>query len=172
APEGAHMGSLVVLVVTLTVAAAVVGGSTARSADGVPIRFHVAGRGEPTLVLVHGWALDHRVWDGQAPSLEGRHRVVTLDLAGPAGGGAGAGPRPRDRDGARDLARRAAPVLVLRPAARVARDQGQGPRGERGQVPHPRRGQPPPHARVRGHPRPGYRPLPDARGPGAVRSRP
>ena len=76
------MGSLVVLVVTLAVAAAVVGGSTARSADGVPIRFHVAGRGEPTLVLVHGWALDHRVWDGQAPSLEGRHRVVTLDLAG------------------------------------------------------------------------------------------
>jgi pimeloyl-ACP methyl ester carboxylesterase len=55
---------------------------TARSADGVPIRFQVDGKGEPTLVLVHGWALDHRLWDGQVPRLAARHRVVTLDLAG------------------------------------------------------------------------------------------
>src|SRR5438128_253020 len=55
---------------------------TARSADGVAIRFQVSGQGEPTLVLVHGWALDHRLWDGQVPRLSARHRVVTLDLAG------------------------------------------------------------------------------------------
>jgi pimeloyl-ACP methyl ester carboxylesterase len=35
-----------------------------------------------TLVLVHGWALDHRLWDGQVPPLATRYRVVTLDLAG------------------------------------------------------------------------------------------
>jgi pimeloyl-ACP methyl ester carboxylesterase len=56
--------------------------STVHSADGVPIRFQVGGKGEPALVLVHGWALDHRLWDGQVPWLSARHRVVTLDLAG------------------------------------------------------------------------------------------
>ena len=55
---------------------------TARSADGVVVRFDVAGQGAPTIVLVHGWALDRHVWDGQAPSLAERHRVVALDLAG------------------------------------------------------------------------------------------
>jgi len=55
---------------------------TVRSADGVPIRFYVDGKGEPTLILVHGWALDHRLWDGQVARLSARHRVVTLDLAG------------------------------------------------------------------------------------------
>jgi pimeloyl-ACP methyl ester carboxylesterase len=54
----------------------------ARSADGVAIRFQVEGAGEPALVLVHGWAFDRHVWDGQVPALSARHRVVTLDLAG------------------------------------------------------------------------------------------
>lgn len=55
---------------------------TARSADGVSIQFEVQGQGEPTLVLVHGWALDRHLWDGHAPRLAERHRVVTLDLPG------------------------------------------------------------------------------------------
>ncbi len=55
---------------------------TAYSADGIRIRFQVNGTGEPTLVLVHGWALDRRLWDGQVSRLSARHRVVTLDLAG------------------------------------------------------------------------------------------
>jgi pimeloyl-ACP methyl ester carboxylesterase len=55
---------------------------TAQSADGVPIRFQVDGTGEPTLVLVHGWALDRHVWDTQVAQLSKAHRVVTLDLAG------------------------------------------------------------------------------------------
>jgi pimeloyl-ACP methyl ester carboxylesterase len=55
---------------------------TARSDDGVTIHFQVHGKGSPTLVLVHGWALDRRLWDGQVPPLAARHRVVTLDLAG------------------------------------------------------------------------------------------
>ena len=56
--------------------------TTARSADGVAIRYDVQGQGEPAIVLVHGWAMDHHVWDGQAKALAARHRVVTLDLAG------------------------------------------------------------------------------------------
>ena len=55
---------------------------TAGSADGLAIRFDVEGQGEPTIVLVHGWAMDRHIWDGQVPSLSARHRVVTLDLAG------------------------------------------------------------------------------------------
>lgn len=62
-------------------------GATARSADGVSIAYQVQGQGEPAVVLVHGWALDHHVWDGQTPALERRHRVVTLDLAGHGGSG-------------------------------------------------------------------------------------
>ena len=54
----------------------------AHSADGVPIRFEVQGQGEPTLVLVHGWAFDRHLWDSQVPRLSARYRVVTLDLAG------------------------------------------------------------------------------------------
>lgn len=56
--------------------------TTIHSADGVPIRFEVHGKGEPTLVLVHGWAFDRHLWDAQLPRLSARHRVVTLDLAG------------------------------------------------------------------------------------------
>jgi pimeloyl-ACP methyl ester carboxylesterase len=72
----------VALVLTVAVAAGAAGGGPARSADGVAIRFQVEGKGEPTLVLVHGWAFDRHVWDGQLPALAARHRVVTLDLAG------------------------------------------------------------------------------------------
>jgi len=52
------------------------------SADGVPLRYFVSGTGEPAVVLVHGWAMDHRLWDGQVPALAAAHRVITLDLAG------------------------------------------------------------------------------------------
>lgn len=76
------MSSLEVALFLALAAAAAVGGNTARSAGGVPIRFQVSGKGEPTVVLVHGWALDRRVWDGQVPRLSARRRVVTLDLAG------------------------------------------------------------------------------------------
>jgi pimeloyl-ACP methyl ester carboxylesterase len=56
--------------------------TTARSADGTDIRFEVTGQGDPTLVLVHGWALDRHLWDGVVAGLARRHRVITLDLPG------------------------------------------------------------------------------------------
>ena len=56
--------------------------SIVRASDSNPIHYDVTGRGEPTLVLVHGWAFDRHLWDGHAPRLAARHRVVTLDLPG------------------------------------------------------------------------------------------
>jgi pimeloyl-ACP methyl ester carboxylesterase len=56
--------------------------STAKAKDGNVIRYDVMGRGEPTLVLVHGWALDRHLWDNDVPRLAARYRVVTLDLPG------------------------------------------------------------------------------------------
>lgn len=63
-------------------ALAVLGVKTTHSADGVPIRFKVGGHEEPTLVFVHGWALDRHLWDNQVERLSVRHRVVALDLGG------------------------------------------------------------------------------------------
>lgn len=36
----------------------------------------------PTVVLVHGWPDSHRLWDGVAPLLARRHRVITYDTRG------------------------------------------------------------------------------------------
>lgn len=76
------MSVLDVLLLLVVAGAATVEGSRVRSADGVPIRHHVTGKGEPTIVLVHGWALDRSLWEALVPRLAGRHRVVTLDLGG------------------------------------------------------------------------------------------
>jgi sigma-B regulation protein RsbQ len=62
--------------------AGAIGASTARSSDGLPISFDVSGTGNPTLVLVHGWAFDRHLWDNEVKRLSSRYRVVTLDLAG------------------------------------------------------------------------------------------
>jgi pimeloyl-ACP methyl ester carboxylesterase len=52
------------------------------SADGVPIRYEVRGKGSPAIVLVHCWSCDRHLWDHAAARLARDHRVVTLDLAG------------------------------------------------------------------------------------------
>ena len=55
------------------------------SKDGATIRYHVEGPAAssvPPVVLVHCWACDRHLWDGQVPSLAKTGRVVTLDLAG------------------------------------------------------------------------------------------
>ena len=53
-----------------------------RSKDGTPISYEVHGRGEPTLVFVHGWSCDARYWRKQVPHFSKKHRVVLVDLAG------------------------------------------------------------------------------------------
>jgi pimeloyl-ACP methyl ester carboxylesterase len=54
----------------------------ARSPDGVPIAYDVAGAGAPALVFVHGWSCDRTYWRGQVEPFALRHRVVAVDLAG------------------------------------------------------------------------------------------
>jgi len=64
---------------------------TARSADGIEIAYDVRGPidGRPAIVFVHGWSCDRTYWRGQADAFAGRHRVVTVDLAGHGASGAG-----------------------------------------------------------------------------------
>lgn len=46
-----------------------------------PLYTEVRGNG-PTLVLLHGWGLNVRVWDGLVGQLSDRFRMVTVDLPG------------------------------------------------------------------------------------------
>jgi len=52
------------------------------SADGVHIEYHVYGKGEPAVILVHGWACDGNYWSAQLAPLKAKYTVVTVDLAG------------------------------------------------------------------------------------------
>ena len=63
------------------------------------VRLGVYERGEagaPTVVALHGYPDDHRVWDGVADDLAADHRVVTYDVRG-----AGASAAAPDRSGYR-----------------------------------------------------------------------
>jgi pimeloyl-ACP methyl ester carboxylesterase len=55
---------------------------------GVHIQYRVYGRGEPLVVLVHGWSCDSNYWAAQVADLKTRYTVVTVDLAGHGGSGA------------------------------------------------------------------------------------
>jgi pimeloyl-ACP methyl ester carboxylesterase len=59
------------------------------SADGVPVRYAVYGRGLPAIVFVHGWSCDRRYWHGQIGRFAARFTVVTVDLAGHGESGTG-----------------------------------------------------------------------------------
>jgi pimeloyl-ACP methyl ester carboxylesterase len=54
-------------------------------ADGVHVQYHVYGKGEPALVLIHGWSGDSNYWREQVPVLKQKYTVVTVDLAGHGG---------------------------------------------------------------------------------------
>ncbi len=57
------------------------------SPDNVHIEYQVYGRGEPAVVLVHGWACDANYWMRQVPALAQHYTVVALNLAGHGGSG-------------------------------------------------------------------------------------
>jgi pimeloyl-ACP methyl ester carboxylesterase len=62
---------------------------TVKAADGVDIRYEVGGRGEPTLVFVHGWSCDRSYWRAQVDHFAASHRVVAIDLGGHGESGLG-----------------------------------------------------------------------------------
>jgi pimeloyl-ACP methyl ester carboxylesterase len=56
--------------------------ATIASADGVPIRYHAEGSGEPALVFIHGWSCDRGHWAEQVTRFSADREVIALDLAG------------------------------------------------------------------------------------------
>jgi len=53
-----------------------------QSSDGEIITYNITGKGDVTLLFVHGWSCDSRYWREQGPYFAGRYKVVTVDLAG------------------------------------------------------------------------------------------
>jgi len=62
-------------------------GSTllATEPDGVHIEYRIAGKGDPAIVLIHGWATDANYWNAQIDPLKAKFTVVAIDLAGHGG---------------------------------------------------------------------------------------
>lgn len=56
--------------------------TVATSADGVEIVFSNQGKGDPAILLVHGWTNNNTIWDLQVPVLSKKYQVVAVDLAG------------------------------------------------------------------------------------------
>ena len=54
----------------------------AMSADGVHIEYHVYGKGDPAVILIHCWSCDGNYWSAQLADLKARYTTVTVDLAG------------------------------------------------------------------------------------------
>jgi pimeloyl-ACP methyl ester carboxylesterase len=54
----------------------------AMTPDNVHIDYRVYGRGEPAIVLVHGWACDANYWSAQIEALKPHYTVVAVNLAG------------------------------------------------------------------------------------------
>ena len=52
------------------------------SKDGTSISYEVHGKGEPTIVFVHGWNCDTRYWRNQTASFSSEHKLIFIDLAG------------------------------------------------------------------------------------------
>src|SRR5688572_29431609 len=52
------------------------------SADGVHIEYQVYGRGDPAVVLIHGWSCDANYWRSQLDALKAKYTTVTVNLAG------------------------------------------------------------------------------------------
>lgn len=77
-------GLLVILIIAVCLVWAQAGlkNKTVVSRDGVPISYSVYGKGEPTLVFVHGWSCDRYTWDKQVDYFKKKYQVVALDLAG------------------------------------------------------------------------------------------
>ncbi|MDD5328350.1 MAG: alpha/beta hydrolase [Phycisphaerae bacterium] len=61
----------------------------AKSFDSELISYSVFGKGDITLVFVHGWSCDSRYWRYQIPYFARKYQVVTIDLAGHGNSGQG-----------------------------------------------------------------------------------
>jgi len=56
--------------------------TTVDSFDGVSISFDNKGKGETTIILVHGWSNTRSIWDAQVSHFSEKYRVIAVDLPG------------------------------------------------------------------------------------------
>jgi pimeloyl-ACP methyl ester carboxylesterase len=70
------------LIGTAILAALLATHASAASVDGMKLHSSSYGRGDTTIIFVHGWTCDDRSWAAQVPALSKKYRVVTLDLPG------------------------------------------------------------------------------------------
>ena len=68
------MKILAALAATLSLHAAMV--------DGAKINYTVAGKGDKTVVFIHGWTCDLSTWSKQIPAVARKHQAVAIDLPG------------------------------------------------------------------------------------------
>lgn len=54
----------------------------ALSFDGERIAYNIAGKGNTSLIFIHGWSCDGRYWHNQIPIFSKKFHVITIDLAG------------------------------------------------------------------------------------------
>ncbi len=52
------------------------------SNDKEQIAYSVNGRGKTSLIFIHGWSLDSRLWQNQTLDFSEEYQVITIDLAG------------------------------------------------------------------------------------------
>jgi len=57
----------------------------ALTSDYVHIDYRVWGKGEPAVILIHGWACDSNYWRAQIDALKARYTVIAVNLAGHGG---------------------------------------------------------------------------------------
>ncbi len=55
---------------------------TVKLADGSTVNYTQTGSGDRTVILVHGWSFDHRLWSKVAGSFPSGTRVIAYDLRG------------------------------------------------------------------------------------------
>jgi pimeloyl-ACP methyl ester carboxylesterase len=53
--------------------------------NGLHLEYRVYGKGDPAIVLIHGWATDANYWNAQIDPLKAKYTVVAVDLAGHGG---------------------------------------------------------------------------------------
>jgi pimeloyl-ACP methyl ester carboxylesterase len=86
--------------------------------DGVKVAYETAGRGDPGMVFVHGWACDRSYFAPQVDHFAARHSVVALDLRGH-----GDSDRPEPTAGVYDIDAFADDVLAVAVAAAAGPDR-------------------------------------------------
>ncbi len=70
------------LVLTITPTKTRAEDGIARSKDGTLISYSTYGKGNTTLLFIHGWSCNRSFWREQIPTFEKKYRVIAMDLAG------------------------------------------------------------------------------------------